>query len=302
MVVSRVSTANLHQRTISDSLRVQSDLANLQNQVSSGMKSDNFQGLTGKVETFVQLEAKMKKSQTLVETNTLLVSRLQTTEVALDQIIDLADDYKNLLLVRNNAASGDSVEFTIAARTMLETVAAQLNTSQEGRYLFGGTKTDTAPVVSPVPGSALAGVPDDNYYQGSNIDMAARVQENYTITYGVRANDPAFQKLIAAFNLGLNADASGSTEMLGKATELVQEALNEVIAVRARVQQNIVSIEDINARSEQLNLYWKGFTEQISKTDTVSASIEIATNQAILQASFQAYSTISSLRLTDFIR
>lgn len=302
MAISRVSTASLHQKTITESLRVQSTLVDLQNQVSSGMQSTTFQGLSGKVETFVQLEAKMKKTQTLVDTNTLIVSRLQTTQAALDQIIDLADDYKNLLLVRNNAASGDTVEFTIAATSILETIASQLNTSQEGRFLFGGTKTDVPPVTTPVPTNALLGEPDDNYYQGNNAALVARVQESYTIDYGVRANDPAFQKLIAAINLGISADGSDTQELLSQATEMAASALEDIIAVRAKVQQNIVSIEDINSRSEQLNLYWKGFTEQISKTDIVSASIEISTNQAILQASYQAFSTISSLRLTDFIR
>lgn len=302
MVVSRVSTFGMHQTTISDSLRVQSRLANTQNQLSSGLKSSDFEGLHGSVETFVQMEGKMKKTASFLQTNTLVLARLQTTEVALDQVIDIADDFKNLLIVRNNAASGNNVEFAVSARALLESLGAQLNTTQEGRYLFGGTKTDTPPVVSPIPGSAVPGVPDDGYYQGNDQDLSARVQENYEVPYGVRANDPAFQKLIAAINLGMTADASGSSELLSQATTLVTQAIEDVIAVRAKVQQNTVNITDINERHTQLNLYWKGYTESISKTDITSASIEIAMDQAVLQASFQAFATISSLKLTDYIR
>lgn len=302
MVVSRVSTAGIHQTTIADALRVQSRLANTQNQLSSGLKSSNFEGLSGSVETFVQMEAKMKKTAVYIDTNTLVLSRLKTSEVALDQIIDIGDDFKNLLIIRNNAASGNNVEFAVSARALLESLGAQLNTTQEGRYIFSGTKTDTPPVVSPIPGSASTGLPDDGYYQGNDQDLTARVQENYDVPYGVRANDPAFQKLIAAMNLGLTGDSSGSSEILTQATTLITEALENVIAVRAKVQQNTVNINDVNERHTQLNLYWKGFTESIAKTDITAASIEVAMDQAVLQASFQAFSTITSLKLTDYIR
>lgn len=302
MVVSRVSTQNVHQRTIADALKVQSNLATLQGQISSGNKSTNFQGLNGKVETFVQMEAKMKKTQTFVDNNNLVISRLQTTEVALDQIIDIADAFKNLLVTRNNGAVGNSVQFKTSAEAMLKSLGGQLNTQQEGRYLFAGTKTDTPPVLENIPGTEVPGVPDDGYYKGNNESLVVRVQENYNMEYGVRANDPAFQKLVAAMNLGLTADANNSDEQLTQATEMIADALSDVIAVRARVQQNIVNINDINDRHSQLKLYWKGFTESISKTDIVAASIEVSTNQAVLQASFQAFSTISQLKLTDYIR
>jgi flagellar hook-associated protein 3 FlgL len=281
MVNTRVSSAGIHHNTLSDALRVQSKLAKTQGQVSSGLKSQDFQGLSGQVETFVQMEGKMKKTNTFIQTNTVVLSRLQTTEVVMEQIIDISDDFKNLLMTRNNAASGPSAQFAVSAKALMKSLGSQLNTSQEGRFLFGGTKTDLPPVVDPIP---------------------ANVQENYDVDYGVRANDPAFQKLVAAMNLGLAADGANSSEQLSQATAMLASALEEIVALRAEVQQNVVNITDINERHTQLNLYWKGYTESIAKTDLTAAAIDISMDQAILQASFQTFSTITSLKLTDYLR
>lgn len=302
MALQRVSTLSLHQTTLSDVTSMQAKLANLQNQVSSGMKSDNFQGLNGQVETFVQLEGKMRKTQTLMDNNTVIISRLQTMDVAMQQIIEIADDFQDLTVQARNPVSKDDLQFEITARAQLEMLAGQLNTQMEGRYLFSGSKTDTMPVPSPIQGPVVAGVPDDGYYAGNNDTLYARVQEQFSIAYNIRANEGGFQKLFSAIHLGLNAHSNGSDGLMAQASELATEALDEILAIRAREQQNKVNIEEINERHTQLNLYWKGVTEDISKTDVLSASTEIALNEAILQASFQSFTRLNELRLSDFLR
>lgn len=300
--LTRVSTYSMHQSTMSDVMRLQSSLANLQNQISSGLKTTSFQGMDGQVETFVQVEAKMQKTQTLLDNNTIVMSRLQTTDTVMTEVIELADDFQDLLVQRQNPGTGDALQFEVSARGILATIAAQLNISQEGRYLFGGTKTDVPPIKEDTPAPFVAGVPDDLYYQGNDDDISARVQENFEVQYNVRANDPAFQKLFAAIHLGIGAAATNDTTNLTNATQMVTEAVDELIAVRAKVQQDMVNIEEINDRHEQLNLYWKGFSEKIIKTDLLSASTEVAMGEAILQASFSSFSKLNQLRLTDFLR
>lgn len=302
MAITRVSTYAMHQSTLSDVTQLQSRLANLQNQLSSNVKSDNFQGLNGQVEAFVQFEGKMSKTQTLIDNNTLVIARMQTTDVALDQIISIADDFQDLLVQRKSPASGESLQFDISAESMLQALANQLNTAQEGRYLFAGSRTDTPPVADPVTVPEFSGIPDDAYYRGNDVDLYARVQENYDVQYNVRANEDAFQKLFAAIDLGMKADVEDSDEQLTQAITMATEALDGIISIRARVQQNIVNVEEINERHEQLNLYWKGLSEKIIKTDLLATSTEIALSEAVLQASFQSFTRLNELRLTDFLR
>jgi flagellar hook-associated protein 3 FlgL len=217
-------------------------------------------------------------------------------------VIDLADDFQDLLIQRQNPGSGEALQFEVSAQGILKSLAAQLNTAQEGRYLFSGTKTDVPPIKDEIPPPFTPSIPDDLYYQGNNDDISARVQENFEVQYNVRANDPAFQKLFAAIHLGIDAASSSDSVNLTTATAMVTEAVDELIAVRAKVQQDVVNIGEINERHEQLNLYWKGFSEKIIKTDLLSASTEVAMGEAILQASFSSFSKLNQLRLTDFLR
>lgn len=302
MTITRVSTYGMHQATLGDVTRLQGRLAELQNQQSSGMRTNNFQGMDGQVEAFVQFEGKMRQTQTLVDNNTLIISRMQTTDVALEQIISIADDFQDLLIQRRNPVSGEALEFASSARSMLKALGNQLNTAQEGRYLFGGSRTNVAPMPDDIPAPEIPGIPDDLYYQGNDTDLFARVQQNFEVQYNVRANEPGFQKLVAAIHLGLQADAQGSDALLQEATTMATDALDEIISIRSTVQQNIVNVEEVNERHEQMNLYWKGLTEKVIKTDVLAVSTEIAMSTAILQASFSSFAQLNQLRLTDFLR
>lgn len=302
MTITRVSTYGMHQATLGDVTRLQGRLAELQNQQSSGMRTNDFQGMDGQVEAFVQFEGKMRQTQTLVDNNTLIISRMQTTDVALEQIISIADDFQDLLIQRRNPVSGDALEFDSSARSMLKAIGNQLNTAQEGRYLFAGSRTNVQPMPDDIPAPEIPGIPDDLYYQGNDTDLFARVQQNFEVQYNVRANEPGFQKLVAAIHLGLQADAQGSDALLQEATTMATEALDEIISIRSTVQQNIVNVEEVNERHEQMNLYWKGLTEKVIKTDVLAVSTEIAMSSAILQASFSSFAQLNQLRLTDFLR
>jgi flagellin-like hook-associated protein FlgL len=63
-----------------------------------------------------------------------------------------------------------------------------------------------------------------------------------------------------------------------------------------------VSLGEITDRHTSLSLYWKGVKENVIKTDLVAASTAVATDQAILQASFQTFAQVNRLRLLDFLR
>lgn len=303
MAIQRISTVAIFQTTLRDVNKVQANLLDLQQQISSGIKAKDFKGLNGKVEQFTALEAKMRKSQLYQENNAIAISRLQTTNTALDQILQLADDMENLVTLRRNPATGQSLAFEEKARSALAGLASQLNTTLEGRYLFGGTRTDTPPVIDDpqVPSVNAEGVPDASYYRGSQDDIKLRAQENYEITYNVRADEEGFQKLIAGIQLAISGAANNNDVKLGDSLTMIQEGIQEVIKLQGNVNGKIVELQQINERHESLELYWKGVTEDISKTDLVAASTQVAIDQSVLQASFQAFARINSLRLVDYL-
>src|SRR4029078_3466110 len=118
----------------------------------------------------------------------------------------------------------------------------------------------------------------------------------------VRADSPGFQKIFSGLATAKQGDATGSDALLEQAYNLVQSGLNDIIAVQATVNVNKVSLDQISTRQQSLQLYWKGIKEEIGNTDLVGASTQVAIDQSILQASFQAFSKITSLQLSNFLR
>ncbi len=303
MSVGRISTFALHQTTLRDSSKVQVNLADLQQQLSSGFKSQDFAGLGGsESEQFLLLENKIAKTDIYLNNNKIATTRINSTDNILDQVIDTAANLKSLISQRRNAAS-NSGAFPETLRGAWQSLVSQLNTSLEGRFLFGGTRTDVAPVnPDTFPTLEVDGVPDDNYYNGSTEDVLLRADDNTEINYNVRADDMGIQQIFAGLAMAQKGHDANSDEDLVKAYDLVTQGLDGVIATRSIVNQNKVAIDNINNRHDSFKLYFQGVKEEIGNADLVSVSTQVAINQGILQAAFQAFAKINSLKLSDFLR
>lgn len=303
MGIERVGTLALHNTLVTDTNKVRADLAELQVQISSGVKTRNFAGIQSDVELFVGLESKTKRLNSYIENNTVVISRLNTMDKALEQVIDAADQLQDLYALQRDGAIKDSINFELQARNLLENIAGQLNSNLEGRYLFAGSKTNTPPVITDpaIPQNVELGVPDDNYYQGNDVDLTIRPQDNFEFDYNVRANDPAFQKIISSVFLAIEGHNTDDDTLVAQAVDMINEGVEEAIAVRSNVNTDKITLEDINVRHENLSLQLEGFSLELTSTDILEATTEVATNQAILQASFQVFARLSSLQLSNFL-
>lgn len=303
MSVGRISTFALHQTTLRDASKAQNTLGDLQQQLSSGSKSQDFAGLGGsESEQFLLLENRIAKTDTYLNNNKIVTTRINTTNNILSQVIDTAANLKSLISQRRNIAS-NSDAFPETIKGVWDSLVSQLNTSQEGRYLFSGSATDTPPIdTETFPTVDDEGTPNTAYYKGSNQDVTVRADDNTEINYNVRADDAGIQKIFAALAMAKRGHDNKSDDQLAKAYDLATEGLDEVIARQSILNQNKVAIDDINTRHESFKLYFVGVKEEIGNADLVSVSTQVAINQGILQASFQAFAKINSLKLVDFLR
>lgn len=300
MGIDRISTYGAHQRSLRDFNQVTERLANTQNQISSGYKSADFAGLNGQVEQLSSLEAKIKKNINYKDNNAIIETRLQTTNNALDQIIETGTRIKNLISQRR-APNGD-VAFSQQLNALKDQLASALNTNVEGRYVFSGSRTDAPAVIIPIPQTNRIGVPDASYYQGSAADLKARLDDDLEVTYNIRADETGFQKLFASVFQALQGDGNGSDAALSSAYALAEQGVENIIQAQGKVNANLVNIQQVNDKHENLSTYWRGLTEQISHTDLVVASTQVAVDQATLQASFQTFARLINLRLSDFLK
>jgi flagellar hook-associated protein 3 FlgL len=301
MTISRVTNFAMLNHTLGDVTDVQKQLATLQQQISSGLKSQDFKGLNGQVEQYTQLTARIANATGYQNGNQNGIARLQTADHAMDQMTSIADDMENLIV---QARGPDKAGLDVAQqmKAFLESFAGQLNMNFEGKFLFGGTNTATPPVPDPMVAPNQPGVPDDSYYAGSKDDITYHSDERETYNFPVRADDPAFQKIFAAAKQAMRAAQNGSDGDMKSALDLMQQGQGELNSSRAGLNTTILNVQGTNDRLKSMQLYWQGVSDSIANTDLVAASTQVANFQAVLQASFQVYAQLSQLRLADYLR
>ncbi len=301
MAVDILGSLALFQTTLNNVAKVQNDLTQAQIQLSSNQKSQDFAGMASETQQYLALDAIVAKLGQYQNDNQIVLSRVNTTSSVLGQIIDSASELQSLILQRRSGTF-DEASFAVQMDGLWQQIAGQLNTNIGGNYLFAGTKNNIPPVDTNFPILAQVGVPDDRYYRGSTDDLTVRADDNVTLTYNVRADHAGFQKIIAAIATAKRGNDIGSDSYLADAVGLIEQGIREVISARATVDATKVSLLNISQNQQALQLYWKGLRESIGNTDIVAVSTQVAVNQGILQATFQAFAKISSLQLSNYLR
>jgi flagellar hook-associated protein 3 FlgL len=303
MTITNVSSYGSLQTLLQHIGRTQGSLADSQIQTSSGKKSQTFEGISSSVERFTSLNSQIDRLGNYKEINTVVVGQLQTTNNSLKQVIDLTTNVKRLIATQVSGTSNDP-SFGQQLKAQLESIASVLNVSYSGSYLFGGTNTSTQPVKTPIPASTTTGIADDSYYNGSNDNATARISDSQAITPNIRANEKAFQNIIAGINQALEfANKAGSVraDALKASQNLIDEGIKGTIALQATVNANILIVNDASTQSQTLVTYYKGIISEINDADVVELSTKVSQDTAVLQASYSTFARISKLSLVTYL-
>ena len=189
----------------------------------------------------------------------------------------------------------------------MDKIAGALNVKFDGRYLFAGSKTNTQPVVniqtSNIDDATTNPISlNTDYYTGDNNIASTKSSDSEVVEYGILASNPAFRDLIAAAHLAIQGHAAGDDATLAKATDLVNTSIAELASTRAIGLIAVDNLKKSNATHQSFQLLVQGNLDEISQTDIVQATSKMSELQAIVQAGYLAFSRLSSLRLTDFLR
>lgn len=144
--MTRVATFAVQQLSLSHTTAAQSRNQDLQIQVASGEKSRNYTGIAPDTRQLIDVETIRAQSLQFTRNIETADRRLEAMEAATSQAFDIASDLRSLLLTAVSGDNADDLVLQKQARNMLEQVSGLLNEDLDGRYLFSGSRTDTAPI------------------------------------------------------------------------------------------------------------------------------------------------------------
>lgn len=299
-MAARIGDLGQSRRLTSTLLGTQNRMRADEQAVASGKGTSSYARIADATGLLLRAKDTRQLKTTFIEHNERLTLRLQTTDAALGDLIGLAERARGLMVQRLNGAVGDSVPLDAEAATMLASVAAKLNATYDGSYIFAGSRTATPPVVLP-PIPATSADPS-LWYAGDTLRPSARIDTGMEIEHGILASEPPFAELIAALGAAGEAHVADDRAALQAAMDQLSGALDGLIDLRGNLGVKTSRLESVSEAQRASVAYLDETISGIEDTDLPEVISRLARDQASLEAAYLVTGRLTSLSLGDYLR
>lgn len=302
-MIPRVASFAISEQMIDAALRAQSVMANDQLQEASGQISTEFGGLGSTTRQVLDLQVATTRAQSYIDNATAADSKIQVMYSTMGSVSSILAQFRSTLASYNSSMT-DTSSITTSAKQMMQELGSLLNTQYAGGYLFSGSRVDTAPVdlsSSVYPPASSPSSPDTSYYQGDSATASVRVSATQVVSYGVTADNSAFEQGLRALNL-IASSGSLNSATVNEAMALAENAVKSVGSLQAQVGQASSAIESASALQTQFKSDMTTVAGNLTGVDVAAVTAQLSTYQAQLTASYAAISKVQSLNLANYLR
>lgn len=341
MKVSFVSSQAITQAMRYQMMRMQSDLIVAQKEANTWRVADVGLALGARTGVSVSLNREIERLNGLIDSNQLAASRLESTQLGLQQLTDAANE---LLKAYTTGISGASDPAIIKqqADQVLGLMSSVLNGNLNGEHLFAGINTDVQPLndfLDPASPNRVAfdtafaafpfadpanitaaemndfldsvedqflGAGWDDWSNATDQQITSRITLNETAQTSVSANIPGFRKLaMAAAVVSATFDGSMSeaarTEALDRGIALLGEVVNDLAN-----QQGATGItqQRIERANDRMSMQIDLFTESLTEmegVDPAEASTRVTSLLAQIEISYSLTARLQQLSLLRYL-
>jgi len=288
-------------------------------QLSSGRRVTNPSDDPIAASRAVVLSQTQQKGSQYALARTFAEQGLSLEENALKGVTSSIQSAQTLIINGSTGTLSDDDRGSIA--TQLEGIRAQLlnqanSQDANGRYIFAGYKTDSAPFVD----GAGTGVT----YTGGTEAITQKVDTSRTMTVahtgdnvfmsitsnatkepdGSASETNLFKMLdsaIAALKVPQN-DADDATkktfqDAMDKTNRGLGNALNNVLTVRAEIGTQLSEIDTLNAQGDDRDVIYNSQMSDLVNVDYTEAASSYTMQQTALQASYKTFTDMSKMSL-----
>jgi len=272
MAISTSTLYSIPRYAVAD---LQAKITKAETEVSTNQLADPVGSLGGQVGLYEALEQQSASLDNIQSSNSIIQSRLSTSQNALTQIASDAQTFVNAVLTAQS--SGDVSTLPAQAQSLLASLTSLLNSTAGGAYVFGGVNStvkpmadyaqsaqgataaafsaafsmpQSSPQVNTIPAAAMqtfltgafAGLFQgaswsNNWSQASSTRTSALISQGQVVETSVTANESAFQQLASAYT-------SIADLGLGNLNESARQAvLSNALSQASAAQQGITGFE-----------------------------------------------------------
>lgn len=305
----RVSTLMMYQQNMRGITSSQSEWLKYGEQMSTGKRVNRASDDPVAASQAVVLSQAQAQNSQFATARTFATQRVSTEESTLAQVTTAIQSAQEKIVYAGNGTLSDDDRASLA--TDLQGIRDQLlnlANSQDGngRYIFGGYKTESAPF------------DDDGTYVGGAENVAQQVDSSRSMVIG-HTGDKIFDSLtsnakpdtdsnlftmldsaIAALNTPVSDDETAqekASAAIDKTNRGLSNALNNVLSVRAELGTQLNELDKLDSLGDDRAL---SQTQQMSNLVDVDWNETISNyvmQQTALQASYKAFSDMQGMSL-----
>jgi len=297
-MVNRIATFTQTGVMARELMRLQTEYAKTSLQQSSSLKSETFQGISEDSYSLLKMQSNYDQLVSESENAQTALDRVDQMYSAVSSMNDLISSMSGALSEAISTANNETIQST--ASDALDEFASLLNTQFSGRYLFSGSATDTTPVdISALSSLSSPTSADTSYYQGDDTIASVKVSSSLDVSYGVTANNPAFEKVIRSLQLVVSAPTDSTA--LKEAYNLLQDATTDVGNIYASLSTKASTLEtQISKNTEDMNQL-DSMISNVTDSDLATVTVKITELETQLEAAYSISSKLMQLKLSDYL-
>jgi flagellar hook-associated protein 3 FlgL len=307
--MDHISTAGMYQSALLNLFTAQSRQNDAAAQIATGKVATDLKGYASDAEKLTATRSLYARTQSYIENGKTLSNRLSMQDTALVQLGKASQDARNA--VANALATGDASPLMSTLQNEMMSAGDALNTQFQGRYLFAGGQTNTAPFNATTLPELTAAPSVASLFQNDQLGATNRIDDNTVVNTGFQADAvgaPLMQalKAVQAFSQG----ASGPLN--GKLTTAQQDFLQSMLAqfdsasagittVTAQngLLQNKVTATQATLQDRQAAL--EGAIGDLTNADMAQAASNLQLAQVAVAASAQVFSRLQGSSLLNVL-
>jgi flagellar hook-associated protein 3 FlgL len=301
-MIMRVATFAMNNQMIDAALQAQSTMATAQLQEASGIVSSDYAGLGQSAGQVVNLQISVTRSQSYIDAASTADNKIQVAYSTVTSISNLLSNFRTALTAADSASS-DPASVTQSAQQMMQEMASLLNTQYGGEYLFGGAQTTSPPVdvsSASYPPLTSMSAASTSYYKGDDQIQSVRVSDSDMVSYGVTADNSAFEQGMRALNYIAN-NPSPTTADLQQALSLVTGAIDGTSVIQSSLGLSSSTVQNASASQTDFQNFTKGLSSNLTDVNVPQVTAQLSNYQAQLEAAYSAISKIQGLNLASYI-
>lgn len=307
--MTRISSSMINSNALQHLQIAQQDMFDAQRQAATQKKADDVKGYERETKSLVTLERMRARGESFVETAQEVNLRLSLQDSQLGRMSDVLGKLKENLTAA--LAFDDLTEVEALVTNAFDDIRTSFNATHNGKYMFSGTASDTAPILANNLAD-LAANPITDAVIDDGKSFKIRIDDSRMIDAGPLAKDAAPEILSIFRDLKVFQDSadgpfdSTPTEFqktaIKDALARLSTAFGNILTVQAQNGQAMNQADNVIERQKSENNLLESLSAGISDVDLAEVALKLNQAQLQYQASASIFNRIQSLSLTDYLR